>query len=591
MLVGHFAVAFVGKRIEPGLSLGTLMLASMFADILWPIFTIAGIEYVAGKPEGAGYNPSDMAFSHSLMTVAVWAALFAGAYFLWRQYRYREHHTRALWALYAAVLSHWLLDSTSHKHALAPGAQGYFGIGLWNYFSAAIIVEGGFWLLAIILYVRSTRPKNRAGVYAFWPVVAFLTYVWIANIRKGPPPPEAVIGSLIFFLLIVLWAYWMNQARLVQKLEGYIDRSVRMRQIMIRRSAVIGAIALVGLAAYLFFWPVPVDPIAWTPSPNPGLTGAFAQNAGFRSPQKLIAEAGLGPEDVTRGSDGFFYTGLQDGRILRFRAESDGRPELFVNTGGRPLGMQFDAQGNLIVADAFKGLLSISPDRTVTVLTDSVAGKRMLFPDDLDITRDGVIWFTDASQRFDQHHYILDFWEGRPTGRLLSYDPKTKQTRVHMEALHFANGVALGPDDAFVLVNETIAARVLRLWLKGPKAGATEVFVNGLPAYPDNLSYSARGDGKGVFWVAMPAPRVESLEGIAGRPFLRKMLLRLPESLVGVKPETVGWVIGVDADGVIRHNLYDATGAYASITSVNQFDDHLLLGSLMMKSVVRIEAP
>src|SRR5215471_12152836 len=222
---------------------------------------------------------------------------------------------------------------------------------------------------------------------------------------------------------------------------------------MMKRLAVIAAIAIVGLAAYIFFWPVPISPIAWTPSPNPGQTGVFAQSAGFRSPRKLIAEAGLGPEDVTRGADGLFYTGLQDGRILRFRAEGDGRPELFVNTGGRPLGMQFDAHGNLIVADAFKGLLSISPDRAITILTDSVAGKRMLCP-----------------------------------------------------------------DDAFVLVNETIAARILRLWLKGPKAGATEVFINSLPAYPDNLSYS----GKGIFWVALPAPRVELLEGIAGRPFLRK---------------------------------------------------------------------
>src|SRR5262245_60272123 len=119
---------------------------------------------------------------------------------------------------------------------------------------------------------------------------------------------------------------------------------------MLKRSATLVVIMLVGLAAYLFFWPVPIAPIAWTPSPNPGQTGAFARSAGFRSPQKLIEEAGPGPEDVTRGADGFFYTGLQDGRILRFRAENDGRPELFVNTGGRPLGMQFDAHGHLMVA-------------------------------------------------------------------------------------------------------------------------------------------------------------------------------------------------------------------------------------------------
>jgi sugar lactone lactonase YvrE len=587
MLVGHFAVAFVGKRIEPRISLGALAIASMLADILWPIFSISGIEYVAGKPGPPGSNLLDMSFSHSLMMDTIWAALFAMGYCLWRDYRYRERYSRSFLILFVTVLSHWLLDSASHKHLLAPGKRDYYGLELWNHFATTIIVEGGFWLFAIILYARATRPKNRAGVYAFWPVVAFLTYVWIANIQKGPPPPKGVIGSLIFFLLLVLWAYWMNQARLVQMVNGYIDRSVRTRQKMIKRLTVVVVIAISGLASYMLFWPVPIDPIAWTPSPNPGQAGGFAKNAGFRSPQKLIAEAGLGPEDVTRGADGFFYTGLQDGRILRFRSENSAQPEQFVNTGGRPLGMQFDAHGNLIVADAFKGLLSISPDRVITVLTDSVAGKRMLFPDDLDIAQDGVIWFTDASQRFDQHHWILDFWEGQPTGRLLSYDPKTKQTRVHLESLRFANGVALGPDDAFALVNETVAARILRVWLKGPKAGETEVFINGLPAYPDNLSYN----GKGIFWVALPSPRVDLLEDIAGQPFLRKMLLRLPESLVSVKPANVGWIIGVDANGVIQHNLRDSSGAYANITSVNQFDDHLLLGSIMMKSVGMLEAP
>lgn len=155
MLVGHFAVAFIGKRIEPRLSLGSLTLASMFSDILWPIFSIAGIEYVAGGSGAAGYSPSDIAFSHSLAMVVIWAALFAGAYFLWRYYRYREHYPGALWILFAAV----------------------------------------------------------------WPIVAFLTFVWITNIRKGSPPPEAVIGSLIFFLILVAWAYWMNQARPAHKVD------------------------------------------------------------------------------------------------------------------------------------------------------------------------------------------------------------------------------------------------------------------------------------------------------------------------------------------------------------------------------------
>jgi hypothetical protein len=204
MLVGHFAVAFVAKHLDPKISFGTLVVASMLPDLLWPIFSMMGIEYVAG---GTGENNLDIAISHSLLTVSLWGALFAGAYFLRRRY------TRGMWVLFAAVLSHWFLDSVSHSHAIAPGVQTRFGFWLWNYFSATILIEGGFWLLAIALFVRATHPSKRTGVYAFWPVIVFLTFIWVTNIRTGPPPPQAVIGSLIFFLLLVGWAYWMNRVR------------------------------------------------------------------------------------------------------------------------------------------------------------------------------------------------------------------------------------------------------------------------------------------------------------------------------------------------------------------------------------------
>jgi hypothetical protein len=210
MLVGHFAVSLVGKRIEPKLSLGTLVLAAMLPDILWPIFSIAGIEYVAANPEVTENSIFEVPFSHSLLMVVIWAALLAGAYFL------RRHYQRGALVVFAAVLSHWLLDSISHKHLLAPGTHQHFGLGLWNSLPATIVIEGGFWLLAVILYVRATRPVKRLGVYAFWPVVVFLTFVWVTNVKTGPPPARAVIGSLIFFLLLVAWAYWMNRLRPAQ---------------------------------------------------------------------------------------------------------------------------------------------------------------------------------------------------------------------------------------------------------------------------------------------------------------------------------------------------------------------------------------
>jgi sugar lactone lactonase YvrE len=337
------------------------------------------------------------------------------------------------------------------------------------------------------------------------------------------------------------------------------------------------------IAAYFLAWPVPIDPVAVTPSENPGMTGSFAPNEKLKGVQHLIPGLGHGPEDVTRGPDGLFYTGFQDGRIVRFRRDGSGA-ETFVSTGGRPLGMQFDSQGNLIVADAFRGILSINPDGVISVLTDSVDGMKMLFVDDLDIAADGTIWFSGASQRFNQHNWILDFMELRASGRLLSYNPQTGQTSVHLDGLMFANGVALGPYDSYVLVNETMAARIIRFWLKGEKAGQHEVFLDALPAYPDNLSYN----GRGIFWVALPSQRDDAIEDLWPRPFFRKVLMRLPASMRENPADgRLGWVIGVDEQGKIVHNLQDSSGEYGTITSVNEYGNELYLGSIVMTSVGR----
>jgi sugar lactone lactonase YvrE len=347
-------------------------------------------------------------------------------------------------------------------------------------------------------------------------------------------------------------------------------------------------LTLVVIVGYLSLWPVPIRPVAWTPPADPGPTGDFTPRLVLDRSETLIDGVGLGPEDVTRGPDGFFYTGLLDGRIIRF---DEDEWMMVADTDGRPLGMQFDRRGNLIVADADRGLLSIAgllggaPTARVTVLADSVDGQRMRLVDDLDIAADGTIWFSDASRRFDVHHWQLDALEGQPTGRLLSYAPASGQLSVHLDALRFANGVALGPDDAFVLVNETLAARITRLWLKGPKAGTSDVFLDGLPGYPDTLSF----DGRYTFWVAIPSPRLTAVEQMAGRPWLRAMLMRLPASVRSIELPPMGWVLGVATDGTVRYSLRDETGRCFTVTSVNRIEDALLMGSIGMARVCRFD--
>jgi hypothetical protein len=214
MLVGHVAVGMVAKRVEPRISLGAAMLAVMLADILMCFFWMAGVERVIFKPVGRGaenyFVPVEVSWSHSLLMGAVWGALLAGYY-------WRRRYPRDAVVLFVAVISHWILDWIAWAPStipLAPGLHRYFGLGLWASVPATMVVEGGFWLLAILMYLRATRPANRWGIYVFWIVAAFLTLSWYNNVAGPPPNPQtAPIASLIFFSLVVAWAYWMNRLR------------------------------------------------------------------------------------------------------------------------------------------------------------------------------------------------------------------------------------------------------------------------------------------------------------------------------------------------------------------------------------------
>lgn len=325
---------------------------------------------------------------------------------------------------------------------------------------------------------------------------------------------------------------------------------------------------------YLCFWPVDLEPAAFTPPPNPGLTGVFAVNNKLAAAEKVIEGVGVGPEDIAFGPDSMFYTGFEDGRIVRF--SMDGKQvEEFANTEGRPLGLKFDTSGNLIVADGYKGLISIDSTGTITTLTKEVDGTEIVFADYLDIAKDGIIYFTDATQR--GHDVLKEVWEMQPSGRLLSYNPSTKATKTELEELLFANGVAIAPSGDYLLLTETMGLRIHKYWLKGPKKGQSEVWVNELPCFPDNIHYN----GKGSYWLACPDLRVPAIEPLFDKPFLRKMIYRLPTALTGAEPAPPhGIVIEFDEDGTPLRSLQDTTGVFYQITSANEFDGVLYVGSL-----------
>ncbi|MDF1864502.1 MAG: SMP-30/gluconolactonase/LRE family protein [Saprospiraceae bacterium] len=335
---------------------------------------------------------------------------------------------------------------------------------------------------------------------------------------------------------------------------------------------------------YLAFWPIDLEPVVFQVPKNPGLEGVFAKNNELASAEKMLEGVGIGPEDIAISVDSQLYTGVEDGRIIQFSFDGKNQ-KVFANTGGRPFGMKFDTSGNLIVTDAEKGLLSIDPTGSIAVLATEVNGSKIFFADDLDIAADGTIYFSDASQR--NHDVIHEALELQPTGRLLSYHPTTKKTKVELEGFRFANGVTFGPNEDYLLVNETFGLAIHKYWLKGSKKGQKEVFNNELPGFPDNINYN----GNDIFWLAIPNVRpAKAFEYLYDKPFWRKVIIRMGESVYrGVEPKPFGMIVGLDLEGNVVHNFQDSTGIFHDITSVSEFEGALWFGSLKMKNIGRFE--
>ena len=335
--------------------------------------------------------------------------------------------------------------------------------------------------------------------------------------------------------------------------------------------------------AYLFFAPVPITPGAWTPPVAPALTGPYQQNSRLAPVQRLSLGQGHAPEDVALDAEGKIYGGLEDGRIVQLQPDGT-QPRVFANTHGRPLGLVFDREGNLIVADALKGLLSINKNGDVKMLTDEADGEKFGCLNDLDVGTDGTIYFTDASRKFPMAQHVSDLLEHQPNGRLLAWDPKTQKARTLLRDIYFANGVAVSPDQSFVLVVETGMYRVLRFWLSGNKQGQADIFIDNLPGFPDGISTSGNR-----FWLALVTPRQALFDRLLPHPFLRKVVYRLPKALQPA-PQRYSFILALDSEGHVMDNLQNgARDCYAQIANVVERDSTLYFGSIGEDTVGRFK--
>ncbi len=352
---------------------------------------------------------------------------------------------------------------------------------------------------------------------------------------------------------------------------------------MLRRLLLAVGALVTAAAAWLLLAPVDIDPETWTPDPNPWGTPPWVGNGELSRIQRLSLEGAVGPEDIEVLPDGSLLTGVDDGRLLHLR---NGKLSTLAETGGRPLGITLGVDGAWWVADADKGLLRVTGKGQVEVMATEADGLPFGTTNDVDVTADGRVWFTDADHHWSLGQLKQALLEGRPNGRLMVYDPDSRQVQSVVDGLHFANGVAVGPDGSYLLVAETLRNRVLKVWLRPDRFGQTDVVVDNLPGYPDNITHA----GRGVFWVALFGPRSPIKDAAASSLLLRKVAARAPGKLL-TRTRRHPIAVAINHLGRVLQVVDDPRGSYAPLTSVVEREGKLYLGSIHEPDIGVATAP
>lgn len=491
-----------------------------------------------------------------------------------------------------AVTTHFFLTRVKPGvHIMAVGssrkAARHAGVNVKRVLFSAYVISGSIAALAGIFYAaRQNSSGTDTGVG--WEINALAAVVLggISLAGGRGTIARAVMGAAIIFMLI------SGMVRL--GISGNLT------------TAIIGIILLVAVG-FNVKWvknkgkvlqKVYVTP-SWVdfeppPSVERGSGTPFAENDRLKNAEAIALNKIEGPEDIILDRKDNLYTVNRNGSIIRFFAPDYEVREEFARIGGRPLGLAFDKDQNLLVCIAGMGVYGVKPDRTVFKVTDRTTrtrtrlkdDSRLYLADDLDVAPDGKIYFSEASTRYELADWALDGFEGRGNGRLICHDPATGVTKTVLKNLAFPNGICLSHDGQSVLWASTWLCQINRYWIAGPKAGTSEVLIDNLPGYCDNINRAS--DGK--YWLAFVGLRTPVYDLAMRNPgFRTRMVKQIPPDEWLCPGINFGCVVKFDDNGVVTESLWDPGGqSHPTITSIREHKGYLYIGGLENNRIGRI---
>jgi ribose transport system permease protein len=528
------------------------------------------------------FGPSIVSYSN---TNPAWGWLGGGSFL---------SASSGIWVmLVMAIIGHILLSrSRWGAHVIAVGSNRrsarHAGINNEKVLFFTYVVSGALCAIGATLYAaRLDSVASQVGNgYAFETLAAVMIGGFSLGGGKGSVG-RALIGMTILYLL----TNGLTQMGLPGQVTSAVDGAVLLIAVAIDSKWMKNRGKAIE-KSYINPTYMPYGPL---PDLSPDGGGPFAMNDRLSSAEAIGLNEIEGPEDIILDREGRLYGVDRRGWILRFSGEQFEKRELFARVGGRPLGLAFDKDDNLIVCVSGMGLYGVKPNGAIFKITDEtnrswsnlVDDSRLKLTDDVDIAPDGKIFFSEGTIRFDLSMWAVDGIEARGTGRMVCYDPATKRTRTVVNKVRFCNGICMAHDNRSVLYAETYGMTVRRYWLEGPKKGKTELVLDNLPGSPDNINRASDGG----YWLALVAMRAPATDIAMRHPRFRiRMIKRLRYDEWLIPGMNNGCIVKLDEHVKPVTSYWDPGGhSHATLTSMREDRGYLYLGGLVNNRIGRIK--